>query len=102
MENNKIYFYVAPDEFAINCYRICESEDIKKVIGQNGFTNICQARILGLNYPDYIKFCEKNYGGYASKSKNGFISPVIRFNNKTLAESLCLLLNKRWSEKFNG
>ena len=34
MENNKIYFYVAPDEFAINCYRICESEDVKKVIGQ--------------------------------------------------------------------
>ena len=102
MENNKIYFYVAPDEFAINCYRICESEDVKKVIGQNGFTNICQARILGLNYPDYIKFCEKNYGGYASKSKNGFISPVIRFNNKILAESLCLLLNKRWGEKFNG
>lgn len=101
MENNKIYFYVAPDKFMVGAYRICESEDVKKVIGQNGFTGICQARILGLSYPDYIEFCKKNYGGSVNESKYGFVSPVIRFSNKTLAESLCLLLNKRWGEKFN-
>lgn len=102
MKSNKIYFYVAPDSFTADTYRICESEDVKKVIGQNGFTDICQARILGLSYPDYIEFCKKNYGGNVNESKYGFISPVIRFSNKALAESLCLLLNKRWGEKFNG
>lgn len=102
MENNdKIPFYVAPDKFMADSYRIHESENVKKIIGQSGFTNICQARILGLSYTDYIEFCEKNYGGYVNESKYGYTSPVIRFKNETLAKSLCLLLNKRWGEMFN-
>ena len=53
-----------------------------------------------MSYPAYINFCEKNYGGHVNKSKHGWVSPVIRFENETLANSLCLLLNKRWGELF--
>ena len=63
-----------------------------------GFYNIFQARILELPYDKYVIFCEKNYDGFVNKLNGVKFSTKIRFRNKTLAESLCLLLNKRWEE----
>ena len=96
-------FFVTDDEFAPGCYRIKQNHKVECMLAQGvgpGFYDICQARILGLPYDQYITFCAQNYGGRANKTKNGFISPVIRFGDKALAESLCLLLNKRWKEIF--
>ena len=107
MVNPKYYekepFYVCPDDFASGKFRIKESVIAEKKLihgEESGFTNIAQARILGMSYPAYINFCEKNYGGHVNKSEHGWVSPVIRFENETLANSLCLLLNKRWGELF--
>ena len=83
-------FYVCKDEFASGKFRIKESIVVEKKLdpnGELGFMDIAQARILGLD-------------GRANQSKHGWISPVIRFENETLANSLCLLLNKRWGELF--
>lgn len=97
-------FYVCKDEFAPGKFRIKESVIAEKKLDPNGdlgFMDVAQARVLGLDYPVYMKFCEKNYGGRANESKHGWTSPVIRFENETLANSLCLLLNKRWGELFD-
>lgn len=110
MINPKYYedtpFYVEEDNFAPGKYRIKQNRKVECKLAEGvgpGFYDICQARILGLDYPNYISFCERNYDGAANQVKSAageYISPVIRFNNKTLAESLCLLLNKRWKELF--
>ena len=96
-------FYVSEDEFASGKFRIHQNKKVECKLAEGcgpGFYDMCQARILGLPYDKYIKFCELNYDGHANLTKGGFISPVIRFNNETLALSLCMLLNKRWKELF--
>ena len=71
-------FYVCKDEFASGKFRIKESVIAEKKLDPNG----------DLGFMD------------VAKSKCGWVSPVIRFENETLANSLCLLLNKRWGELF--
>lgn len=96
-------FYVCKDEFAHGKFRIKESVIAQNKIdkdGEGGFYDIAQARVLGLSFPEYIKFCNKNYAGKVNHSLHGWVSPVIRFENETLAKSLCLLLNQRWVKLF--
>lgn len=107
MINPKYYesepFYVCEDDFAPGKFRIHQNHKVECKLAEGsgpGFYDICQARILGLSYDKYIRFCEQNYDGHVNISKYGFTSPVIRFENETLALSLCMLLNKRWKELF--
>ena len=96
-----VTFYVKEDEFFSGNYVIEQNRKMECMLAEKcgpGFYNICQARILGLSYDKYVKFCEKNYDGFVNKLNGIKFSPKIRFRNKTLAESLCLLLNKRWEE----
>lgn len=90
-------FEVMPDKIVIGGWRIQETTEARQKLGLEGFPDIMQARVLGLDFPTYIKFCA-NYNGIAKTTKHGAQSPVIRFPDKVLADSLCLLLNKRWSE----
>lgn len=57
--------------------------------------HILEARLLGLSYPDYLKYCVMN--GATLSGRLGF--PHAVFKNKRDAERVCNLVNSEW-EKF--
>lgn len=59
-----------------------------------GSFQVVAARILGLSYPDYLKFLQANGG--ILKGKTGH--PYAYFKDKAAAQRICNLLNKYWGE----
>ena len=56
-----ITFYVKEDEFFSGNYVIEQNRKMECMLAEKcgpGFYNICQARILGVSYDQYVKFCE--------------------------------------------
>lgn len=58
-----------------------------------GSYNVLSARLLGLSYPDYLKYCRAQHGGIIKKSK-GY--PYCVFKEKANCSRVCGLLNTEW------
>lgn len=64
-----------------------------------GSYNVLNARLLGLSYCDYLKYCRAQHNGTIRKS-SGY--PYCVFKDKKNCNDVCNLLNKEWGkiEKF--
>lgn len=62
---------------------------------QKGSYNVMGARILGLPYPEYLRFCRDKYRA-TLRGKVGYSYPV--FKQKKDAENLSKLLNSQYNE----
>ena len=53
------------------------------------------ARVLGMNFADYCRFCRDEFGGtiYGKESY-----PYIQYDEKANAQKVCDLLNKYWAK----
>lgn len=56
--------------------------------------NAIDARLFGLSYPDYLKFCVKNYNGRIEGKK---CFPIVKFDNPKDCDRLVAELNRRWN-----
>lgn len=63
---------------------------------RRGSWNILQARVLGITYPQYLKYC-MSYGGQL-RGRTGYSYCV--FKDKGICNMICKKLNEEWS-KFN-
>jgi len=61
--------------------------------GTSGSYNVFAARLLGLNYADYLMYC-RDIEKAILKGKKGYALPL--WKTKTDAKNLLTELNKRW------
>lgn len=61
-----------------------------------GSYGVLAARLLGLTYPDYLRYCASNGG--TLKGKMGF--PITYFKNKKDAEKICKQINIEWDKIY--
>ena len=57
---------------------------------------ILAARLLGLSYPDYLRFCISKGGTIIGRT--GF--PHIIFKDNKNAEAICSLINAEWTKFY--
>ena len=58
-----------------------------------GSYNVISARLLGLSYSDYLKYCRAQHNGIVKKS-SGY--PYCVFKEKTDCNKICGMLNIEW------
>lgn len=56
--------------------------------------HVLDARLLGLSYPDYLKFCSSK--GAKLRGRKGYTYPI--WEKEKDCKEICQLLNKEWSE----
>ena len=61
----------------------------------NGSYNIVAARMLGLSYPDYLRYIRQNYNA-TLRGRQGYSYAF--FKNRNDCYDLVDLLNKKWKE----
>lgn len=61
----------------------------------HGSYNVLAARLLGLTYPDYLRYVRKNYNAELH-GRTGY--SYCTFKNKADAVKLIMQLNKEWSK----
>lgn len=76
-----------------NKYFITMGDDVREYFRGVRTYAIASARVLGLTYPEYLRFARDQYHGTII-GKTGF--PVVYFENKIDAINLQVLLNKYW------
>lgn len=59
--------------------------------------NVIAARLLGLSYPDYLRYCQSI--GARIKGKYSYSYPV--WTDKAAADKLCNKLNEEWNKVVN-
>ena len=67
----------------------------KATLSNIGSYNVFPARLLGLEYADYLRFARDKYNGKLYGKNHKY--PTIRFNSRAECNSLCQFLNKRLS-----
>ena len=70
-------------------------DNLDWVNGQNTFGgsyNVLGARLLGLSFPDYLRYLRAN--GAELHGKTGY--SYATFEDKAKCQSICTLLNKEW------
>ena len=93
----KKYFFIEESPYHNGYYSL--RLDFDKIgFGElKGSANVFPARLLGLQYADYLRFCRDNYN--ATLFGKGRKYPVPLFKDKSKGNSLCTMLNKEF-EKF--
>lgn len=64
------------------------------LLGYTSSYNILAARLLGLSYPDYLKYCASI--GAKLRGSEGYAYPS--WKEKTAADKLCKRLNEEWDK----
>ena len=55
---------------------------------------LLQARLLGLSYPDYLRFCQSKGGKL--KGKTGYT--IVLWEDKKQCQEVCNLIEKEWQK----
>ena len=76
-----------------NKYFITMGDDIRSYFRGVKSYSIAPARVLGMTYPDYLRFARDTYNG-TIVGKTGL--PIVYFENKTDIIKLQSFLNKYW------
>lgn len=58
---------------------------------------ILAARLLGLTYPDFLRYCASHGGTIVGKNE----FPHVMFKDKEAAEQICIRLNIEWAKVYN-
>lgn len=72
---------------------ICPVHNNCKLTGTSGSYGILAARLLGLNYADYLRLCRDEFGAKIVGKQSMY--PVAYFKKSTETEALLKLLNAR-------
>ena len=89
----KEYFFV--DEIPDGYYMIKVNTELINLKGARGSLNVIPARVCGLAYAEYLRYCRSEFGAEL-RGKKGYPYPV--FKNKSNAQKL----SKQLSERFNA
>ena len=101
MERNKSikYFYVEPKEnqFLVKCDAFALSDYLYKI---NGSYNVLAARLFGLTYAQYCRFCRDKSGATIVGKNHKY--PIPYFNSEEKAVEIANILNKRFNFIMEG
>ena len=89
----KRYFYAEESPYQPGKYTVRLNFDALPNMTTTGSYNLLPARLLGLSYADYLRFCRDELGAEIIGKKSMY--PVAYFPNKTSAEGLIQNLNTR-------
>lgn len=89
----KRYFYVEESPYQPGKYTIRLNFDALPNMTTTGSYNLLPARLLGLSYADYLRFCRDELGAEIIGKKSMY--PVAYFPNKASAVGLVDNLNGR-------
>ena len=76
-------------------YMIYFGDDIYEYFKPSDFCGLYPARVLGLEFPDYLRMARDEYNA-TIYGKKGY--PYIQFDSKEDAQKLCKLLNLYWAK----
>ncbi len=90
------YFYLEESPYQPGKYRIAINFDTLPGIRTIGSYNLLPARLLGLSYADYLRYCRDVYKAEIIGKKNMY--PVAYFKDNMAAGDLIRSLNNRMEQ----
>ena len=89
----KNYFWVDESVLCPGRYYIALNHEKLRILSCRGSCNIICARVIGLSYANYLRFCRDVYDGEIRGKNTGY--PIVVFYDKKKAEELAEFLNKQ-------
>lgn len=93
---NKKYFYLEESPYHPGKYKVSMNFDEFPGIRTIGSYNLLPARLLGLSYAEYLRYCRDIYKAEIIGKKNMY--PVAYFKDNIAAGDLIKMLNDRMSQ----
>jgi hypothetical protein len=93
---NKKYFYLEESPYHPGKYRVAINFDTLPGIRTIGSYNLLPARLLGLSYADYLRYCRDVYKAEIIGKNNMY--PVAYFKDNMAAGDLIRSLNNRMEQ----
>lgn len=92
----KKYFYLEESSYHPGKYKISMNFDMLPGIRTTGSYNLLSARLLGLSYAEYLRYCRDIYKAEIIGKNNMY--PVAYFKDNIATGDLIKMLNDRMSQ----